>query len=211
VSARLFMVLVVVAAHGLVLWLFWRVRAPVIDEVETFTSLMFFVPAPQPAAPAAPVTHRAGRAAAIGNTSPAAPVALPPPPDTGTAITLPAPPGAGVDWSAQLPGAAQAELDNEKKLHEQLGALLRKFRIEDDPRNPHPAPSSSFRWYDAGIHRIDTRGPLPVWHLNDRCVMLAFIFPACAIGHIEAHGDLFDGAAAAHAEKLATPRPNDVP
>ena len=168
VSARLFMVLVVVAAHGLVLWLFWRVRAPVNDEVETFTSFV-------------------------------------------NAITLPAPPGAGVDWSAQLPGAAQAELDNEDKLHEQLGALLRKFRIEDDPRNPHPAPSSSFRWYDAGIHRIDTRGSLPVWHLNDRCVMLAFIFPACAIGHIEAHGDLFDGAAAAHAERLATPRPNDVP
>ena len=202
-SARLFIVLVLVAAHGLVLWLFWRVRAPVIDEVETFTSLMFFVPAPQHASPK--------------NTPPAAPVALPPLPDTGTAITLPAPPtlpaapSAGVNWSAQLPGAAQTELDNEKRSHEQLGALLRKFRIEDDPRNPHPAPPSSFRWYDAGIHRLDTRGSLPVWHLNDHCVLVAFIFPACAIGHIEIHGDLFEGAAAAHDEKLATPRPNDVP
>jgi hypothetical protein len=34
---------------------------------------------------------------------------------------------------------------------------------------------------------------------------------ACAIGHIEAHGDLFEGAAAIHDEKLATPRPNDAP
>ena len=42
-------------------------------------------------------------------------------------------------------------------------------------------------------------------------VLLLFIIPACRIGHIEIHGDLFDGAATAHDERLATPRPNDVP
>ena len=59
--------------------------------------------------------------------------------------------------------------------------------------------------------RIDTRGQLPVLVLNDHCALLMFIIPLCRIGHIESRGDLFDGAAAAHDSRLATPGPNDVP
>ena len=221
VLSRTASALLILAAHGLVLWMFWQVHAPVATEIETFTSILFFVPAPSPGAPppslqsadrriAAPAARAAGGPPAAGN-APQAPAVWLPPSDASTAITLPAPPGAGVDWSAQLTGAAQATLDNERKTSEQLGALLRKFRIEEDPRNPGRTRQGGFRWYDAGIHRVDTRGILPAWHLNDRCVLVAFIFAACALGHIEIHGDLFDGAAAAHAESLATPRPNDVP
>jgi hypothetical protein len=116
-----------------------------------------------------------------------------------------------VDWSAQLAGAASAALDKEETARKQLDALTRKFRIEPDPRNPGAAPTSTFHWYEAGIHRIDTRGPLPVLHLNDRCALLLFVLPACLLGHMEARGDLFEGAATAHEERLAAPRPNDVP
>jgi hypothetical protein len=210
VPTRTAIAVLVVAAHVLVLWMFWRARAPEDVEVETFTSILFFVPAPSQGArqPTKVSPDRPSRAAA---TTPQAQVVLQPPADPSTAITVPVPPAARVDWSAQLTGAAQATLENEKKTGEQLGALLRKFRIEDDPRNSHPAPSSSFRWYDAGIHRFDTRGALPVWHLNDHCVIVALIFAACALGHIEIHGDLFEGAAAVHDEKLATSRPNEAP
>ncbi|HTV76635.1 MAG TPA: hypothetical protein VMF03_00120, partial [Steroidobacteraceae bacterium] len=128
-----------------------------------------------------------------------------------SAITVSPPPPPGVDWLGELAGAADATLSREKKAQEQLGALLRKFRIEDDARNPHARPPGSFRWDGASIHRFDTRGSLPVWHLNERCVVVALIFAACAIGHIEVRGDLFEGAAAVHDERLATPRPNDAP
>jgi hypothetical protein len=207
-GSRIPITMLILAAHGLVLWVFWRVRAPVAAEVETFDSILFFV-ADRPS-PAAPAPHPTGRSPAARN-APRAPLVLEPPVDTSTAITLPTPPGAAVDWSAQLARAASATLENERKSREQRGALLHKFHIEDDPRDPHADPRSGFRWYDAGIHRFDTRGALPAWHLNERCVLVAFIFAACALGHIEAHGDLFDGAAARHDESLATHRPNDAP
>jgi hypothetical protein len=114
--------------------------------------------------------------------------------DSDTAISLPAAPAPTIDWSAA-----------------QLDAVTRKYAVPDDPRNPHPGPSSGFRWYEAGIHRVDTRAFIPGLWLNDHCVLIAFVMPACRIGHIEVHGDLFEGAALVHDEKLATPRPNDAP
>lgn len=206
VSARRLIVLLVMAAHGLVLWLFWRERAPVENEVEAIPSVMFFFPEPYQST-LQPSIHPIDRGAPRSS----APVAPLPPAATSPALVPSAPPRAGIDWSAQLTGAANATLADEKKTREQLGALLRKFHSDADPRDPLPDPRSGFRWYDAGIHRFDTRGFLPAWHLNERCVLVAFIFAACAIGHIEEHGDLFDGAAARHDEMLATHRPNDAP
>lgn len=219
--SRTAIALLLVAAHALVLWTFWTQRTPVGAEVETFSSILFFLPARSAGVPASadPPAGRASHSAAtpqpalhpsIAQSAPPA-AAVPPASDSGTAITPAAPAAARVDWSAQLAGAATAALENEKHTREQLGALLRKFHLEPDPRDPHPRPPSGFRWYEAGIHRFDTRGPLPVWHLNDRCVIVALIFAACAIGHIEIHGDLFEGAAVVHDEKLATPWPNAAP
>jgi len=124
---------------------------------------------------------------------------------------VPAPPGAAVDWSTELSAATDSTLKKEKHARDQLGVLTRKFVVESDPRDPRRTANREFRWYDAGIHRIDTRSPIPVLHLNDRCVLIAFIFPACAIGHIEIHGDLFQNMATALDESEATARPNDVP
>ena len=207
-SARVWIVLVLVAAHGLVLWLLWRGRAPVTPEVEAATSVLFFFPEPYQAV-ARPIGLVEGRAAPQAHTH--ATVTVPAIAQPSTAITLPASPSAVIDWSAQLTGAAAAALEKQRKGREQLGALQRKFRTEEDPRALHPDPRRGFRWDDAGSHRFDTRGFLPAWHLNERCVLVAFIFAACAIGHIEVHGDLFDGAAQRHDETLATHRPNDAP
>lgn len=206
-TSRSMTILVLATAHALVVWLMWRVEVPLPREVETFTSLLFWAPAVEHARQPSATHSRMPAARDLP-----APSFIPAPtPDSGTAITLPVTPGSQVDWSAALPGAAAAELEQEKRAATQLDALTRKYAVPDDPRNPHPGPTSGFRWYDAGIHRIDTRSWIPVLHLNDRCVLVAFIMPTCVIGHIETHADLFEGAAAVHDEKLATPRPNDVP
>jgi hypothetical protein len=211
VSSRTMTVLAVAAAHGFVVWLIWRVAVPLPIEPEAFTSFLFWVPATKPARPPSAARPRAAATAA-----PQPPALNPAPAPTpasasGTGITLPANPGAQIDWRAALTGAAAAELDKEQRTREQVRALTHRYAAQDDPRNSHPGPTSGFRWYDAGIHRFDTRSWIPVLHLNDRCVVVMFIIATCAIGHIEVHGDLFEGAAALHDETLATPRPNDVP
>lgn len=200
--------LVVAAVHGLMMWGIWQVRTPVAKEVETFASVLFFVPAAALQPPSAATTPQA-RSAGHARPSPAS--AQPQPTESGTAITPPATPAARIDWSAQLTAAARAELAKEENAGKQLAALTDKYVVAADPRDPGPAPASRFRWYEAGSHRIDTRGPLPVLQLNDHCVMLMFIIPFCRIGHIEIHGDLFDDAARIHDERLATPGPNEVP
>ncbi|HEY4339507.1 MAG TPA: hypothetical protein VGM97_06165 [Steroidobacteraceae bacterium] len=207
-QSRTAAILVVAVVHGLMLWCIWRARAPVADEIESFASVMFFVPQPpsRPTAPAStPLAPRADRTVR-SHLVPAPQVA-----EATTAITLPATPSGPIDWPAQLQATARVEIDREDKARKQLRQVTRKFEVDPDPRNPGRAPASSFRWDEAGIHRIDTRGSLPVLHLNDRCAMLMFIIPVCSIGHIEIHGDLFDGAAAVHDARLATPGPNEVP
>ena len=197
--------LIAAAVHGLILWAIWRVRVPVAKEVESFASVMFFLP--QPAGPRTPA--RPAPSASHARQAPPAPPLQPP--QSTTAITLPVAPSARIDWSAQLASSARTELDLEDKARKQLRAVTRRFDVDPDPRNPGRAPASTFRWYEAGIHHIDTRGSLPVLVLNDRCAMLMFILPVCRIGHIEIHGDLFDCAAKAHGDRLATPGPNEVP
>jgi hypothetical protein len=219
IASRTTTLLVLIAAHGLILWALWRVEVSPPGEIETFTSTMIWLPAPdrEPQSTATPLAPRTGarraRATAAGTVSATAPLTLlpePPPPASG-AISVPPTPPANIDWSGQISDAANSTLDRERHEAELLGALMRKFRLPDDPRDPHPDPATGFRWYNAGSHRIDTRGSLPILRLNDRCALVLFIMPICLIGHIEIHGDLFENAAALHDEKTATARPNDVP
>jgi hypothetical protein len=207
-QSRCTTLLVVAAVHGLMLWGIWQVRTPAAKELETFASVMFFVPEAASQHTTAATTARAVSASRDRRSLPAA---RPQPAESVTSISQPATPSARIDWSGQLGGIAQAELDQEAKARKQLRALTRSFEVQPDPRNPGPAAASTFRWYGAGIHHIDTRGSLPVLQLNDHCVMLMFIIPFCRIGHIEVHGDLFDDAARVHDARLATPGPNEVP
>jgi hypothetical protein len=211
IRSRTTTVLVLIAAHSLLLWALWRDRTPHPDEPEAFTSVLFFLPGSSNSAigSAPPEATRAPRPIIRAPHLPLMP--LPHPAASGTAITVPLTPGARVDWYAQIPDAADSELDIEQRALSRRNALTRKYLVPDDARNPHPHAASSFRWYEAGIHRIDTRGPIPVLHLNDRCVLIGFVFPLCLIGHIETHGDLFDHMTAEQDDKVGTSRPNDAP
>jgi hypothetical protein len=217
VQSRSATLLIVLVAHGLLLWCIWRVRTPVSAEVETFVSMLSFVTQTPSQGMTASIPPATGRSAATHQRAagpsrqPLLLPSAPPPQAAATIITLPTAPRIRIDWTAQLQGAARTELDQEETARKQLRALTRRYEVDPDPRNPGLAPSRSYRWYEAGIHRIDTRGQLPVLVLNDRCVMLMFILPFCRIGHIEIHGDLFDGAAAVHDARLSTPGPNEVP
>jgi hypothetical protein len=194
-------------AHGLVLWLLWRVQVPLPIEPEAFTSLLFWAP-PTDHAGQQCTAHqpRVATTRALRRQITPAPAA-----DSGTAVTVPANPGDTVDWFAALIGAAASELEQEKRAATKLGAVTHRYALPTDTLNPgRPAPSR-FRWYDAGIHRIDTRGFIPGLWLNDHCVLIAFVMPACKIGHIEIHGDLFENLAGARDESEATARPNDAP
>ena len=110
--------LIAVAVHGLILWAIWRVRVPVAEEVESFASVMFFLPqavVPRTLAPAAPIASDARQA------SPAASQLQPA--QSTTDLTLPATPGPPIDWSAQLASGARAELDLEEQARKQLELL----------------------------------------------------------------------------------------
>jgi hypothetical protein len=218
IASRTTTLLVLIVAHGLILWTLWRVEVTPPVQIETFTSAMIWMPAGErahrqvvhPVVPRA--TDRHPRNAAADTRSAVSPlILLPQPPDASRAITTSPAPQANIDWSGQLSEAANTTLDKERHEAELLGALTRKYNLPDDPRDPHPDPVTGFRWYNAGSHRIDTRGSLPILHLNDHCALVLFILPVCLIGHIEIHGDLFENAAALHDERTSTARPNDVP
>jgi hypothetical protein len=218
IASRTTTLLVLIAAHGLIFWALWRVEVTPPKEIETFVSTLIWVPAPPgtsrlPAKSIVTRTTTARARTATAATSRAGPplILLPEPPATNSAITLPPAPRANIDWSGQISDAAHSTLEKEAREAELLDALTRKYHLPDDPRDPHPLPGTGFRWYVAGAHRIDTRGSLPVLHLNDRCALVLFVLPVCLIGHIEIHGDLFENAAALHDEKTATARPNDLP
>lgn len=205
IPSRITAILLVAAAHGLALRAFWRVPVQEVEEAETFTSIL--IPVPSPATPRGAFHARRIPTTAAAPSAPSVRQA-----DSTTAITLPAAvPGAGVDWRAELAGAADAALQKEQRARELAGALTRKYVVAPDPRNPGRTTIREFRWYEAGIHRIDTRAPIPGLWLNDHCVLIAFVMPACKIGHIEIHGDLFDKRAIALDEYEATARPNDAP
>jgi hypothetical protein len=193
------------------------VEVPLAPEVDTFTSILFWLPTqtqpapgPERRAPENPQRPHLANPESDELQRPS-PQSSPSAPDDSNAIALSADPRAQVDWSAQLGVGAKAALDEEKRAAQQLGALTRKYVLDEDLLRPKRDGDPSFRWYDAAIHRIDTRGPLPILHLNQRCVMLLFILPACAIGHIDSRGDLFENTAATLDEKSGTARPNDGP
>jgi hypothetical protein len=75
----------------------------------------------------------------------------------------------------------------------------RRYRAFEPKRTPGLAepprwvrPPPHFRWSRSRTQRIERGedGTTIVW-LNDRCVLVNFVMPFCAVGKIPAHGDLF--------------------
>ena len=63
------------------------------------------------------------------------------------------------------------------------------WALQDPRTKDSPAP---FGWSHAATHRVEVDGGMPVLWLNDRCVLVAFVIPACALGKKAARGDLFE-------------------
>ena len=212
-------VLLVAALHLLVLGLFWRNHGVAPEEPEGFVSLLFFdsptLPARNAAATPAtripPVTGRQPPSATL-------PVILPMPASASPAQpTTPEPaapdaPHSRIDWADEAQQAAATEFEREQQDALRSDAFANRI-------HPHaltgatPDPRAGFRWDYAATHRLEASNGMPVWHINDRCVMpLIFpLFVACAIGHIDSHDDLFKNMRAEHDARPATPLPTDVP
>jgi hypothetical protein len=61
-------------------------------------------------------------------------------------------------------------------------------------RPPAAKPSQTFSWSHANTHRIERAedGTVILW-LNERCFLVGFLIPVCAVGEIKPRGDLFNG------------------
>ena len=96
-----------------------------------------------------------------------------------------------MDWLQEAALAAQRYTDAQAERELRDAALdPRRGLGSHDPRTKDsPAP---FGWSHAATHRVEVDGGMPVLWLNDRCVLVAFVIPACAIGRMEARGDLFE-------------------
>jgi hypothetical protein len=53
-----------------------------------------------------------------------------------------------------------------------------------------PMPPS-FHFSHSNPGAVEVVDGVPILHINSNCVLVAMLFPFCAIGHIEARGDLF--------------------
>jgi hypothetical protein len=69
-------------------------------------------------------------------------------------------------------------------------------------QQPATKPARTVHWSHASTHRIERAedGTIIVW-INDRCFLVGFLIPVCAIGEIKARGDLFDGMRDPEAEQ----------
>ena len=217
--ARSSAALLVAALHLLVLGLFWYRHAVVPEEPEAFVSLSFFDNPTQPVrtAPAVPATRapRVARHQPSSATSPTVPpmLALPLPLQPATPErTPPDAPRARIDWADEAGRAAATEFERERQDVLRSDAFSNRIHPHAPP-GATPDPRAGFRWDYAATHRLEASNGLPVWHINDRCVMpLIFpLFVACAIGHIDSHDDLFNNMRTEHDARLATPLTTDVP
>jgi hypothetical protein len=186
---------VVLVFHVLLFFLFAALRNPArhSSEAEASTTV-FFLPEPEstraPQAerpPKTQVTARAARPAAPKTPAPANPA---PEPESSSLTPTPAP-----DWRAEARIAANDELEaEERKRH--LPSPLAPHDFSGVRPGSTDDSKPQFGGNHARTHRVEelSGGGLLV-NINDRCaVVLLFIFPfpACKIGKIPAHSDLFD-------------------
>jgi hypothetical protein len=98
--------------------------------------------------------------------------------------TVPSPP---VDWQKEAELAARRFVAAEETRQRQLDALAQPVpgQAQEDKGRAKP-----FRW--SNTRRIQVDKGIPVVLLNEHCLLVAFVIPACAVGRIEARGDLFE-------------------
>lgn len=110
--------------------------------------------------------------------------------DASTAISVPTPLSAPVDWQheAELTiGDIRKRADKENGYRNLAG--LSPAQLEWIKRNHLEPMPPEFKWSHS--RRVEVVDGIPIYILNDHCVLVALIIPVCAIGHIEPNGDLF--------------------
>jgi len=94
-----------------------------------------------------------------------------------------------IDWNAQARDAAEAYVLRQEQEARQ--------RARFAPREPFARLESKEKldrgWRFDGHNRIDTSSGIPVFHINERCVLVGFLLPACAIGKIRPSGEMYQG------------------
>jgi hypothetical protein len=188
---------VVLVIHGLLFFLFAKLRSPSrpVREAEVPTTVIFLpesepesTPAPQPERqPKPPVSVRAARPAA-----PRTPTRANPPPEPESSSITPTP---SPDWRAQAQIAANDELEAEARKRQQPSRLAPHDFSGVRPGSTDDS-KPKFGWNHARTHRVEelSGGGLLV-NINDRCAVVVIYFfalPACKIGKMPARGDLFE-------------------
>ena len=111
------------------------------------------------------------------------------PVEPSTAITpdTPPEPPPRIDWNAQVRDAAKAYVLRQEKEARQ--------RARFAPREPYARLEAKGKldkgWRFDGHNRVDTSSGIPVFHINERCVLVGFLLPACAIGKIRPSGEMY--------------------
>jgi hypothetical protein len=101
-------------------------------------------------------------------------------------------PTAAIDWRAAAGEAAARVLEAEGEARKLARAFEPKRTpgLAEQPIAPRPPPH--FRWSEAHTERLrrDENGNT-ILRINERCVIVNFLLPACAIGEIPTYDDLF--------------------
>lgn len=187
-TARPVVAAAVVAAHvGLIVALLFlthrsRLTGPDRDIVTT----LFFVPeaAEPPQRPAEPSASTAARLQPAPTLAPRPPI-VPAAPPASTAITIDR-------WFDSATDAAAAQAHADETRDRQAGSMGRGAiaarSLAEAPKKPGP----DFAWSKAHTRRIErTEDGATILRLNERCVLVNFLLPVCALGKEEARGDLF--------------------
>ena len=190
----------ILAAHMAGFYLLPQIGRPLIPrEADETPTIAVFLPSNATEEP----TQPSGSLASVPTAGRphTARVPMPKSPQEPTATTQPAEPSsqaitppAAPDWYAEARIAAKDQITSEAA-----------GRNQPSPLAPHDfsgvTPGSTdvrrprFVWSHAATHRVEN---LPeggfLLNINDRCAIAVVIIliPFCRIGHIEAHGDLFD-------------------
>jgi hypothetical protein len=200
---RAALLLLVLAVHLAVFFLFAALRSPVSRTKDTgLPSIAFWVPLFEPKS--APETQPTGPVPRVDGTMrmprvPSAartpqrvapnPVAPEPTPES-TAITPPAVP----DWRHELEIAANNQLASAERRRREPSVLApHDFSAVKPGSTDHSR--AEFGWDHAATHRVEEL-PAGGWLINisDHCAIaiVLMIMPVCKIGTIPARGDLFE-------------------
>lgn len=95
-----------------------------------------------------------------------------------------------IDWHGQASQAAAATLRARERTERQAHALDHPPGMDEG----HGIGVIPFRWNSWRAHRLEVLPGALLFHINERCVVaiIPFPMPACALGKIGIHGDLFE-------------------